>query len=154
VGEAEKHVAQAIRLQPEDPFANYYYGYVLHRQGKLEEAARHYSRALEKDPKSVPALLALSVMHNTANLPAWHDPQKAISLAEKACELTGRRAADPLKVLAAAYAAGGRNRDAVRAADDALRIARAAGDEAFARLIEQDRAAYERAAARAKPGSP
>jgi len=147
LSQAERHLADAIRLQPEDPFANYYYGYVLHRRGKLEEAAGRYSRALEKDPKSVPALLALTVMHLTAGLPGWYDPQKAIPLAEKACELTGRRQPDPLTILARAYAAGGRNRDALRTANEALRIARAAGDEDLARQIEKNRATYERAAA-------
>ena len=154
VGQAEKHIAEAIRLQPEDPFANYYYGYVLHRQGKLEQAAPHYSRALEKDPKSVQALLAMAVMRVTPGLPGWYDPQKAIPLAEKACELTGRRLADPLTILARAYAAGGRNQDAIRTADEALRIARAAGDEKLARLIEENRATYERTAAQGRPGSP
>jgi tetratricopeptide (TPR) repeat protein len=144
VAEAEKHLAEAVRLAPDDPFANYYYGYVLHRQGKLEEAARRYSRALEEDPESVPALLALAVMHVTADLPGWYDPKKAIPLAEKACELTRHQAPDPLKILASVYAADGRNQDALRTADEALRIARAAGDEELARRIEEDRAAYER----------
>lgn len=85
-------------------------------------------------------------------LPGWYDPQKAIPLAEKACELTGRRQPDPLTILARTYAAGGRNLDALRTANEALRIARAAGDEGLARQIEKSRAAYERATAEGKPG--
>ena len=154
LGDAENHLAEALRLEPDDPFANYYYGYVLHRQGKLEEAAGRYSRALDKDPKSVPALLALAVMRMKPELPLWHDPQKAVSLAETACELTGRRSPDPLKILAAAYAAGGRNRDALDTANEALRLARTAGDQELAGRIERDRETHERAVAQGKADRP
>ncbi len=154
LAEAERHFVKAVWLQPDDPFANYYYGYVLHRQGKLEEAAGRYSRALDKDPESVPALLALAVMRMKPELPLWHDPQQAVSLAETACKLTGRRSPDPLKILAAAYAAGGRNRDALDTANEALRLARTAGDLELAGRIELDRETYERAVAQGKAARP
>jgi hypothetical protein len=99
-------------------------------------------------------MLALAVMRMTPGLTGWYDPQKAIPLAEKACELTERRQPDPLTILARAYALGGRNLDAFRTADEALRIARAAGDEGLARQIEKNRAEYERSASQGKAGSP
>ena len=152
--EGEKHLAEAVRLEPEDSIANYYYAYVLHRRDKLPEAATHYSRAVASDPNSVRALLGLSAMHVTPDLVEWYDPEKAIPLAERACELTERRLPDALQMLGMAYALAGRYGDALRAADEAIGIARAAGDTRFVRQIEQDRAAYEQAAARAEAGAP
>jgi tetratricopeptide (TPR) repeat protein len=144
LGGAEKHLAEAVRLGPGDAFSNYYYGYVLHRQGRLEEAAGHYARAAKKDPESVPALLALAVIHRTPDLPGWYNPEKAVPLAEKACKLTNRKVPDALKILASVYSAAGRSGDALRTATEALRVARALGDESFARQIEEDLAIYER----------
>ena len=154
MGGGEKHLAEAVRLVPDDPFANYYYGYALHRQGKLEEAAGHYARSVEEDPESVRALLALAVIRVNLQLPEWHDPQRAIRLAEKACELSRREAPDALKVLAAVYAAAGRDRDAVRTAAEALRIARAADDEALAKQLEADLKTYQRAVEQRETGTP
>jgi tetratricopeptide (TPR) repeat protein len=142
----EKELAEAARLMPDNAFANYYYGYALHRHGKLEEAADHYARAVEEDPESVPALLALAVIHVTPELPGRYDPQKAIPLAEKACALTRHEAPDALKILATVYAAAGRRRDAVRTTSEALRAARAAGDQALAGQLEADLKVYGRAA--------
>lgn len=148
-GEAEKHLAEAVRLAPADPRANYYYGYVSHRQGKLQEAAKYYARAVELNSESVPALLALAVVHIMPALPDYYDPQKAVPLAEKACELTGRKVPDALKILAAVYSAAGRTGDARDTATEALRLARELGDESLAAQIEKDHAVYQRAA---KPG--
>jgi len=145
VGEAEKELGQAVRLQPADPFANYYYGHVLHRQGRLEAAADHYTRAVEADPESVPALLGLAVIHIMPELADRHDVEKAMRFGEKACELTNRRSPDALKILASVYDAAERSRDALRTAGEALRVARAVGDEALARQIEEDLAVYDRA---------
>jgi len=148
----EKHLAEAVRLQPDDPFANYYYGYALHRQGKLAEAAGHYAHAVEKDPESVPALLAMAVIRVNPQLSAWYDPQKAVPLAEKACELTRGEAADPLKILAMVYAAAGSEREAVGTAAEALRVARIAGDETLARQIEADMRIYQHAVQQREAG--
>ncbi len=144
LGGAEKHLAESVRLAPADPHASYYYGYVLHRQGNVQEAARHYARAVELDPEAVPALLAMAVIHVMPELPDQYDPQKAIPLAEKACELTGRGGPDALKILASAYSAAGRSGDARDTAAEALRIARMQGDESFVRQLERDLAEYER----------
>jgi len=154
VGGGEKHLAEAVRLVPDDPFANYYYGYALHRQGKLGEAAGHYAHAVEKDPESVPALLALAVIRVNPQLSAWYDPQRAVPLAEKACELTQRKAPDALKILATVYAAARREREAVGTAAEALRIARTTGDQALARQIEADMKIYQRAVEQREAGKP
>ncbi len=146
IDEGTNHLADAVRLEPDDPFANYYYGYALHRRGELEGAADYYARAVEQDPEAVPALLALAVIHVTAELPDRYDPAKAVPLAEKACALTQRKAPDALKILARTYAAAGRVDDAARTAADALRIARQAGDAALAAQLESDMDRYRRPA--------
>jgi tetratricopeptide (TPR) repeat protein len=155
IDEGEKHLAEAVRLEPDDPFANYYYGHALHRRGKLDEAARRYERALKNEPNSVPALLGLASLSIAPEPPGRYDPHKAVALAEKACRLmAGQNEPHSQSILAAAYAAAGRFDDALRTSDEAMRMARAAGDLALARQIEEVRKAYEQAAARRTTGTP
>jgi Flp pilus assembly protein TadD len=58
---------------------------------------------------------------------------EAVRLAERACELTKRQQAFLIGTLAAAYAEAGRFGDAVRAAEQAIAMAEAAGDTEVAK---------------------
>lgn len=75
--------------------------------------------------------------------PSIRNPARAIALAERAVELTGRREATALDVLGLAYARQGRFTEAASAARDALAIARASGHPAAASSIESRLLAYE-----------
>jgi tetratricopeptide (TPR) repeat protein len=81
-------------------------------------------------------------MHNhlawnlaTAPDPALRDPDEALSLARRACELTGHGKPELLDTLAAAFAAAGRFDEAEKTAEKAEKLAEAAGSEALAREI-------------------
>jgi hypothetical protein len=65
------------------------------------------------------------------------DPQEAVSLAERAAELTDREEILPLDVLAAAYAAAGRFDQAVDTARAALDRASTLGQAELAARIRQ-----------------
>ena len=57
---------------------------------------------------------------------------EAVRLAEHACELTQRKQPRLIGTLAAAYAEAGRFADAVKAAEEAARVAEAMGDKSLA----------------------
>jgi len=56
--EGEKEFQRALELNPNLPWAHLWYGYMLQRLGRLEDALRHGQRAQELDPIT-PANLAL-----------------------------------------------------------------------------------------------
>ena len=64
------------------------------------------------------------------------DPIRAVSLAQRACELTGNRVATDVDTLAVAYAAAGRFNDAIATAQKAIELARSAGQTQLVSQIE------------------
>ena len=142
--EARKHFAEAVRLRPSDAGANYYCGHVLYRQGRPEEAVPYYRRALEQSSDLVPAMLELASIHLMVDRPELRDLDRAIALAEKACEVTRHRDPLALKTLAGAYALSRRFGDAVSTARNALEIARAAGDRELADATRKMLDVYEK----------
>jgi len=146
--EAVQHLAEALRLEPTDATANYYWGYVLQRRGAPREAAEHYRRALDLDSEFVPAMLGLAslciadVHANSAEI------EQALAMARKACDLTGRKDLQALRILAGMYAVAGQFREAAGTARTALDLARAAPDPHAAREIESMLELYEKLQAR------
>jgi len=136
-GESRAHLAEALRLQPDDASANGYYAQLLEREGEIEQAAVHYRRALERDPGSLPALVGLALARATSAQDALRNGAEAVQLATRACELSGHKDPRALDALAAAYAETGRFADAVATAQQALRLARAAGSDLDANAIGQ-----------------
>ena len=100
--------------------------------GDLEWAARQYREALALEPDRRSAANNLAWILATAPDPALRDPRASIELAERA--LRGLEPPDPnyLDTLAAAYAAAGRNADAIATASRALQIATDAGQPELA----------------------
>jgi len=151
--EAAGHLGAAVRLRPEDPQAHCYLGTALHRQGNLEQAAIHYAAALEQKPDYVPALSALAMIYATAKQPELRDVTQAIKFGERACALTRYEEAQPLAILAAAYAQAGRYREATGTALRALNLAQRAGNKELAQAIEQRLQQYRQRLA-VPPGPP
>jgi len=59
-----------------------------------------------------------------------------VELAERACEMTGHKEPGLLDTLAAAYAAGGRFKDAVKTANQVLSVVKAGSQKALASKIQ------------------
>jgi Flp pilus assembly protein TadD len=55
LADAERYLAEAVRLEPRDPEALTRYGLVERQLGKRAEAAQLFTRALELRPDYVPA---------------------------------------------------------------------------------------------------
>ncbi len=110
---------------------------------KLDQAAIHYRRALERGPDYVPALVGLASVLATAEEEGLRDGKKAVALADRACALTRYTDAAALAVLAAAHAETGQFRNAVAIAERALRSARRAEKESLAAWVEQELKRYQ-----------
>ena len=104
----------------------------MHRQGKVEEAARYYRRSVEHNPKFAQALLGLASIRLMVDRPELYNLDEALALAKRACDATRHRDPIALKTLAGAYAVAGRFGDAVSTARNALEIALATGDRELA----------------------
>lgn len=111
--------------RPNDPGAHYNLAVALVSQRRTTDALGHFRQALQIRPDWLAPLSGLAWMLATYPDLRVRDPLEAVSLAERAAELTGRRETQPLDVLAAAYAAAGRFGQAVE-------TARAAVDRAVA----------------------
>ena len=71
------------------------------------------------------------------------DANKAVELAQHACELTGYKNPSFLDTLAAAYAAAGRFDDAVKTAKQALDIAKSGDQEGLTNEIQSHIKLYQ-----------
>jgi tetratricopeptide (TPR) repeat protein len=106
--EAVHQFRQALVIRPDDADALYNLAGALAAQGELEEAISAYRRVLQVQPDARDALLDLSWLLAAHPGPAFHDPDEAVRLAERASRLTGSPDAAVLDTLATAYAAAGR----------------------------------------------
>ena len=86
---------------------------------KFSEAETNFKEALRLEPDSPVCLDALARLHATCPIAAFRNGAEAVRLAERACELTGRKNPGMLDTLAAAYAEAGRFADAVKTAKEA-----------------------------------
>jgi protein O-mannosyl-transferase len=143
VGRCEEAVAehrQALKLRPDDGTSHFNLGNVLAQTGRVREAVAQYDRALQAMPD------CLAVVYNLARLLATRepadggDPVRAVSLAQRARELSGPDDFNCLDILAAAYASAGRFADAVGAEEKAVQLTAAAGQ---AEVAEQMRSRLE-----------
>jgi len=146
--EAVQHLGEALRLNPSDATANYYWGYVLQRGGKPTEAARHYRRALDLDTEFIPAMLGLASLCIADVRASPADIERALALARKACELTGYKDLQGLRILAGMHAVAGQFREAAGTARKALGVAHAVGDTFAVREIESMLELYEKLSAK------
>jgi tetratricopeptide (TPR) repeat protein len=135
--EGIKHLSEAIRLRPQDPLAEYHLGLAREKQGNEGAAVQHYVRAIENRPELVPAILSLASIRATTRYYELRNGENAVELAKKGCELT--KYTDPwaLDVLAAADAEAGQFSEALRIGSMAIQLARAAGNEQRATVVEQ-----------------
>jgi tetratricopeptide (TPR) repeat protein len=142
--EAMAHYSEALRLNPAFVEAHCYLASLLLEEGKTEDAAAHYIAALQIKPDHVPAMAGLAWVYATASGGAGSQHgAEAVRLAERACQLSGRKQSGPLDTLAAAYANAGRFEAAVKTGEEAFFIAKAAGENDFADSIRTRIALYQ-----------
>ena len=121
--ESVQHSRRVIELDPASSQAHFNLASVYILEGAASEALQHLDRALRLQPNWVPA------MNTTARILATHpDPElrnadRAVRLAQRAAQLTGRKDVATLDTLSAAYAAAGKFKLAASTAETALQLA-------------------------------
>ncbi len=142
VDEALRHLAEAVRLAPEGIEVRRLLGQLLFLKGRVSEAVVQLSRAVELRPDDAMLLCDLAWMLALAPDPTERDGLRAVELARRACELTGRREIGPLDILGMSHAAAGQFPEAITAAEQALRLAVASGQDRLAAGIMERIALY------------
>src|SRR5438128_1015496 len=134
--EAMAHYSEALRLNPAVVEAHCYVASLLLEQGRTEDAAAHDIAALQIKADYVPAMESLAWIYATASgeVGTQHAAE-AVRLAEQACRISGCKQSGLLDTLAAAYANAGRFDEAGKADEEALSIAKVAGENNFADSI-------------------
>ena len=120
---ARVHFAAAVEADPANAEAHRNLALISRESGDVAAAIAHYRAALAARPEWTPAMIDLAWLLATSRSEALRDAGQAIRLAERSSELTGRRDAAVLDVLAAAYAADGDFERATATAEAALALA-------------------------------
>jgi tetratricopeptide (TPR) repeat protein len=120
--EAITHFKEAVRLQPDDRQMRYNLAMTLAEHGRGGEALKEFKEILRRNPEDTDSIDYIAWILATDNNPAIRNPQQAILLAKKACELSNNRRPELLSTLADAYAAAGRFDEAAETINKALQL--------------------------------
>ena len=111
------------------------FGNVLFLQHRVAEAATEYRKALAIDPNMPVALIELAWILSSTDNSGVRNPLAALSLAERAADLTYRKDASVLDTLAVAYMANAQAARAIETAEAALALASEAGDQELVKQL-------------------
>ncbi|NQV34087.1 MAG: fused MFS/spermidine synthase, partial [Phycisphaeraceae bacterium] len=116
-------IQNKLDASPKPGDSYFYLGQLCAQMNRNEEAVSHFRKAMDIKPDWVDPLNSLAwrlAVH--VNAP-YYDPAEAVTLAEKACQLSNRREPNLLDTLAAAYAANGQFDRAVAVVQEGLELA-------------------------------
>jgi tetratricopeptide (TPR) repeat protein len=122
VSEAARHLREAVALDPNNARAHYYLANTLAIRGDRDKALQHLEKASQLAPAWPLPLTNRAWLLATGGKSGAQQGDQAIPLARRAVELTERQDVTALDALAASYATAGRFNDAVKTAEEALRL--------------------------------
>jgi tetratricopeptide (TPR) repeat protein len=140
--EAARQFAAALQTRPDYPEAHYQLAVILAGRKQAGEAIPHLREAVRLKPDWLEAINNLAWLLATQPGAELRNAPEAVRLAARAVELTHTNQPGPLDTLAAAYATASRFPEAVAAAQQAVELAAAAGQNQLAAEIQQRRQAY------------
>jgi len=133
--EAAGPLTSAVKLDPNSAQAHYLLAQCLIAITRTEQAVIHFKEALRLKPDWIGPMNHLARVLAARKDHKFYNPQQAVQLAERACELTAYNQPKLLDTLAVAYAAAGEFSRAVTTAEKAVKLAQAAGKKDLARQI-------------------
>jgi tetratricopeptide (TPR) repeat protein len=142
VNEAIEHSEEALRIRPKDADAQNNLGLALLQTGDGSRAVTHLEKALQINPGHMNAEVNLAWVLATSADDSLRNGERAVQLAEDVANRAGHPNAIVLRTLAAAYAETSRFNDAIAAAQQAIEISRAIGNESLVADLERSIAAY------------
>ena len=122
IDEAILHCRAVLSTQPEHADAHTILANAFLQKGEIGNAIEQYKKTLEIVPRSVPALNNLAWILATYSDPAFRDGTKALELAQRANEFSGRNNPIILRTLAASHANVGQFSTAVEVGQLALSL--------------------------------
>jgi tetratricopeptide (TPR) repeat protein len=134
--EAMAHWERALQTKPDYAGAHDAFGKALLREGNVQGSLTHFEQALKLNPDSAEVQNNLAWVLASLAPADGGDAARAVTLAERACKLTGNRVAAYLDTLGAAYAAAGRFDQAIACAQKAIELARSVGQLQVAEEIQ------------------
>jgi tetratricopeptide (TPR) repeat protein len=143
VDEAIVHYQKALQIKPDYAKAHYNLGNALLEKGGMAEAITHFQKALQIKPDFPEAQNDLAWVLATSPQASLRNGNQAVELAQQANQLAGGKNPIILRTLAAAYAEAGRFGDALRSAQKAMELARAAGRPDLAGQLNGELKLYE-----------
>ena len=135
--QAIKHFSETVKLTPDHAIVHYHFANCLASAGKTEQAISEYHQTLHLSPDRPEPANQLAWILATHRQTKYRNPAEAVRLAELACRKTNYNNAEFLNTLAAAYASAGRNMEAIKTAEKALRLARSKGQQNLAAEIQR-----------------
>jgi tetratricopeptide (TPR) repeat protein len=121
--ESLAHLRRAAAIDPNNILTYCALGHTYHLSRSYRDAIRAYEQAMKLDPNNSMPVAFLAELYMTCEDAAVRDVPKAISFAQKACELTKYQDEDDLFILAGAYAASGDFEKAVQYQEKAVQLA-------------------------------
>ena len=112
--------------------------------GRYEAAIQNWSKVVQLDPNNANILNNLAWLLATSDDMSFRNPDRAIELAKRACELTGYEDPYKLDTLAAAYAAADRFDEAVMTAQQAVNNAKDSDKEEIVSEIQNRLGLYQK----------
>ena len=131
------------QVNPDSAETHYNLANALLQKGQIAEAIAQFQKALHIEPDYPEAQNDLAWELATTAQASLRNGAQAVQLAEKANQFAGGRNADFLDTLAAAYAEAGRFDDAIRSAQKAIELARAAGQQNRIEQFNRELRLYE-----------
>jgi tetratricopeptide (TPR) repeat protein len=113
------------------------------QRGKISEAITHFEEALRLKPDWVEPMNNLAWFLAASKETTVHNPDKAIRLAQRACELTNYKEPGLLDTLAVAYAATGDFSKAIETAEKALELCQSSEQNTLKEKIENRLVLYK-----------
>lgn len=133
--EAERHYRHVVATTPGYGDAAFNLGDLLVSQQRFAEAIAVWTLGVEASPRDAPMMVNLALALATAPERTLRDPGRALSLAERACELTDNEYARALYAKGQALLVLGRSAEARAAFQRALERASATGDTTLAEQL-------------------
>jgi tetratricopeptide (TPR) repeat protein len=134
--EACRYFEKVLALEPRDNAALNHLGTIHLHQGKEQEAQRYLTESLKHNPGQPLVLAQLSQVKTMRRDSSCYDPAGAVPLAAEACRLTNFKEPGLLYVLASAYARSGKRTEALKTAQQALRLAETGENRLLTQQIE------------------
>ena len=143
VDEAIAHFRNALNAYSTVADIHNNLGAALVQKGQPEEAVAHYQKALELKPDYPGACNNFAWVLATSPQASIRNGSRAVQLARQANQLAGGGNLVILRTLAAAYAEAGRFPEAIETANQALQLATAQGQSAWAEALQKETRLYQ-----------